>query len=164
MKRAKHKGRTEGAVAEKQLAGFIAKFEPRLQKMITAARAAMRKRLPTANEMVYDNYNFFVIGYGPSERPSEAILSIAADANGLGLAFLHGAELPDPRSLLQGSGKQNRFLRLENVEKLKEEGVEALIGAAVENSKVLFAKSGHGKLIIRSVSAKQRPRRKASKK
>jgi len=119
----------------------------------------MRKRLPAANELVYDNYNFFVIGYGPSERPSEAILSIAAAANGVGLAFLHGATLPDPHNLLVGSGKQNRFLRFESASKLSEPDVEALIAAAVAQSKVPFAKT-RGKLIIRSISAKQRPRRK----
>jgi hypothetical protein len=29
----------------------------------------LRQRLPTANELVYDNYNFFVIGYSSTERP-----------------------------------------------------------------------------------------------
>lgn len=36
------------------------------------------RRFPNANELVHDNYNFFVIGYGPSERPSGALISIAA--------------------------------------------------------------------------------------
>ena len=61
-----------------QLRSFIAKFSPADQKRIRSVRAAMRKRLPTANELVYDNYNFFVIGYGPTERPSDAPFSIAA--------------------------------------------------------------------------------------
>src|SRR5690242_16905092 len=81
---------------EAALARFIAKFAPPMQKRIKAARAAMRRRLPTANELVYDNYNFFVIGYGPSERPSEAILSLAANAKGIGLSFPYGSTLPDP--------------------------------------------------------------------
>ena len=38
-----------------QLTGFIAKFDPAMAKLIRACRAAMRKRFPTANEMVYDN-------------------------------------------------------------------------------------------------------------
>src|ERR1051325_11835218 len=85
---------------EKQLKGFIAKFEPKHQTLIRAARKALRKRFPTANELAYDNYNFFVIGFGPNERPSDCFVSIAAAANGVGLCFIPGASLPDPAKLL----------------------------------------------------------------
>ena len=54
-------------------------------------RRALRKRFPSANEIVYDNYNFFVIGYSPTERPSDTIVSLAAAANGVGLSFYRGA-------------------------------------------------------------------------
>jgi hypothetical protein len=37
-------------------------------------RSAVRKRFPTANELVWDNYNFFVIGYSPTERPTDSIV------------------------------------------------------------------------------------------
>src|SRR5215475_1764180 len=105
---------------EKQLQGFIGKFAPKDQRLIKAVRTAVRKRFPTANELVYDNYNFFVIGYSPTERPSDAIVSIAARANGIGLCFIHGAKLPDPKRLLLGSGKQTRFIRLESAAVLAE--------------------------------------------
>lgn len=58
-----------GAAAD-QLSCFIAKFDPAMAKLIRECRVAMRKRFPNANELVYDNCNFFVIGHGPSERPS----------------------------------------------------------------------------------------------
>ena len=74
---------------EKQLAGFIAKFEPANAKLIKQCRAELRKLFPTANELVYDNYNFFVIGYCPTEKPSDCIVSIAAAANGVGLSFYY---------------------------------------------------------------------------
>src|SRR5450755_4840778 len=88
------------AEAEGQLQGFITKFGPKDQQLIHAVRKAVRKRLPTANELVWDNYNFFVIGYSPSERPSDTFFSIAAGANGVGLAFYRGATLPDPHGIL----------------------------------------------------------------
>jgi hypothetical protein len=81
---------------EKQLQRFIEKFEPKHRATIRAARKALRKRFPTANELLYDNYNFFVIGFGPNERPSDCFVSIAAAANGVGLCLIHGASLPDP--------------------------------------------------------------------
>lgn len=149
--------------AEKQLRAFIGKFDPKDQRLIRAVRAAVRKRLPTANELVYDNYNFFVIGYSPTERPSDAIVSIAARANGVGLCFIHGASLPDPKKLLLGAGKQTRFIRLESATVLARPEVEALVAAAIAKANAPFPASGRGRLIIRSVSAKQRPRRKPAR-
>jgi hypothetical protein len=146
-----------------QLATFIAKFDPMTAKLIRACRAEMRRILPAAVELVYDNYNFFVIGYGPNERASEAVLSIAAAANGVGLSFMHGASLPDPKKLLQGSGKQNRFLRLPTIDPLKTPEVLALIHAAVAHGKTPLPTSGGGYLVIKSISAKQRPRRRVTK-
>src|SRR6476660_3143846 len=147
------------AAAERQLGGFIDKFERKLQALIRAVRQALRKRLPTAPEMVYDNYNFFVIGYSPTERPSDAVVSIAAGASGVGLCFIQGARLPDPQKVLVGSGKQTRFIRLPAAAVLDRPEVKALLAAAVADAKTSFPLRGRVKLVIRSVSAKQRPRR-----
>ena len=103
--------RVKADSAEEQLQRFIGKFELNHRAIIRAARKALRKCFPTANELVYDNYNFFVIGFGPSERPSDCFISIAAAANGVGLCFIHGATLPDPARILSGLGKQTRFVR-----------------------------------------------------
>ena len=147
------------ADAERQLKSFIAKFEPRHQTLIRAVRKALRKRFPTAYELAYDNYNFFVLGYGSTERPSDCIVSVAAGANGVGLCFIHGASLSDPHKLLLGSGNQTRFIRLESVDVLARPEVKALVDAAIALAKTPLRASGRGRLIIRSVSGKQRPRR-----
>ena len=146
---------------EAQLKSFIEKFDPENQTLIRAVRRAMRRRLPTAIEMVYDNYNFFVIGYSPTERPSDAVLSIAAAAKGLSLCFLQGARLADPQKLLKGSGNQTRFLRLASAADLQTQGVERLMAAAIAQGKAM-PKARRRTLLIKSVSAKQRPRRTAS--
>ena len=145
--------------AETQLDGFIRKFDPANQALIVKVRKALRKRFPTANELVYDNYNFFVIGYSPTARPSDTIISMAAAANGIGLCFIQGARLKDPHKLLDGSGKQTRFLRLPSPAILARPEVEELIQAAIAQSRVPLPSKGPGTLVIRSVSAKQRPRR-----
>ncbi len=149
--------------AEKRLRDFVDKFDPEHQALIRAVRKALRERLPTAHELVYDNYNFFVIGYSSTERPSDSIVSITAGANGVGLCFIHGASLPDPNAILLGSGKQTRFIRLESAEVLARPEVEALMAAAIAIAKTPLSPMGRGNLVIRSVSAKQRPRRKSRK-
>jgi hypothetical protein len=149
--------------AEDQLRAFIQKFGSEDQRLIRAVRTAVRKRLPTANELVYDNYNFFVIGYSPTERPSDAIVSIAARANGVGLCFIYGASLPDPKGLLLGSGRQTRFIRLASASRLSDPDVEALIAAAIARAKRPLPLRGRGKLIVRSIAVKQRPRQRPLK-
>jgi hypothetical protein len=144
----------------KQLAAFLAKFDPVNAKVIRACRAELRKRLPTAIEIVYDNYNFFVIGYCATERPSSCIVSLVASAKGVALSFYHGARLPDPHGILQGSGKQNRFVRLPSAKTLREPAVSALVTAAVAQADSPLSTEGTGYLRIQSISAKQRSRRK----
>ena len=106
--------------AAAQVEGFIDKFDPAMARLIRACRAAVRKRLPTTIELVYDNYNFFVIGYSSTERPSDCIVTLASNAKGVGLSFYYGSTLPDPAGILQGSGTQNRFVRLRGPETLRE--------------------------------------------
>ena len=146
--------------AEAELAGFVAKFVPDMQERIRACRAKLQARFPSAVQLVYDNYNFLVIGFGPSERASEAIFSLAAHRRGINLCFLQrGPELPDPRRVLRGSGTVVRNVALASADDLDRPEVRSLIDAAVPLAKAPMAASGGGRLVIKSVSAKQRPRR-----
>ena len=119
----------------------------------------MRKRFPTANELVYDNYNFFVIGYCTTDRPSDCVVSLATNSKGIGLHFYRGATLPDPHGILQGSGNQNRFVRLTGCAALSSPEVRELLDAAEAQADPPFPTRVRGKLIIRSISEKQRPRK-----
>ena len=62
---------------EAQLDRFIDKYTPAIAAHARAALVRMRQLLPGAVQLVYDNYNALAIGFGPSERASEAIFSIA---------------------------------------------------------------------------------------
>ena len=154
---------TGSASPSKQLAGFIAKYDPAVAKLARAARAALRKRFPTAMELAYDNYQFLAIGYAATERASDCLVSLAVSPKGVALSFYYGASLPDPERILLGSGNQNRFVRLDSVARLKAPPVEALLRAAMAQAKTPLPAKGRGTLVIKSVSAKQRPRRLTKK-
>ena len=141
------------------MAGFIAKFDPAVAKLARGARTKLRKRFPAAVELVYDNYNALAIGFGPTERPSEAVFSLAITPRGPSLYFMHGAKLDDPDGLLQGAGNQGRFVRLTSAAMLDEPAMKALIQKALAQAKVPMPDRGRGYTIIKSISAKQRPRR-----
>ena len=157
-------GSTQSAVArrsaEAQLRTLIAKFAPAHLRLIGAIRRWLRKRLPTAHEVVYEYRDCFVISYSPNERGYEGVLAIRASANGVKLYFNRGKELPDPEKLLQGAGKQTRWLHVEGASTLARPAVALLIGEAIARTRVPFAPTGRGPVVIRSVSAKQRRRRR----
>jgi hypothetical protein len=144
-----------------QLRAFLAKYSPEIAARALAILKKMRARYPSALELVYDNYNALAIGFSPSERASEVIFSIAIYTNWINLFFLQGKTLPDPKKILQGSGNQVRHIRLTSPDTLDDPAVLALMQAATTRAKVPFHPYGKHRLIIRAISAKQRPRRPA---
>ena len=124
-------------------------------------RRWLRKRLPTAHEVVYEYHDFFVISYSPNEHGYEGVLAIRASEDGVKLYFNRGKELPDPTKLLQGSGNQTRSINVEGASTLARPEVARLIDEAIVRNPVPFARTGRGSVIIRSTSAKKRrPRKK----
>ena len=149
--------------AERQLAGFIDRYDPALARQTRAARRKMQTRLRGAVELVYDNYNGLVIGYGPNDRPSDAVFSLFVSPGGwVTRCFLEGAHLPDPAKLLRGSGNRVRHIRLSAPEDLDRPAIKALMAEAMNEADPRFDSRARRQLIIRSVSVKQRPRRKKS--
>jgi len=150
---------TQSAVArrsaEAQLRTLIAKFAPAHLRLISATRRWLRKRLPTAHEVVYEYHDFFVISYSPNERGYEGVLAIRASADGVKLYFNRGKELPDPAKLLQGSS-QTRWIHVVGASTLARPEVARLIDEAIARNRVPFARAGRGSVVIRSTSAKKR--------
>ena len=146
-----------GRSAEAEVRTLIAKFAPAHLRLIGAMRRSLRKRLPTAHELVYEYRDWFVISYSPSERGYEGVLAIRGSASGVKLYFNHGKELPDPAKLLQGSG-QTRSISLEDASTLARPAVVRLIDEAIARNRVPFARVGRGSVVIRSASPKKRRR------
>jgi hypothetical protein len=141
-----------------QLRSFLDRFSPEIAALARVARAKLRKRLPGAIEMVYDNYNALVIGFSPTDRPSDAILSVVIFPKRVSICFIQGKHLPDPDGVLIGGGNQVRFVRLdEDAKILDTPPLRALITEAIDFGETPFR--GRGQLVVRAISRKQRPRR-----
>jgi hypothetical protein len=144
---------------EAELRSLINRFDARNQKLFRSVRATMRKRFPTANELAYDYPSSVVVSYSPTDKGIDGLLALAARADGLALYFTHGPELPDPKGLLLGSGKQTRFIPVESAGRLAHPDVTALIAASVERATVPLPATGKGMLIMKTDAAKKRKRR-----
>jgi hypothetical protein len=139
----------------KQLDGFLAKYTPEMRAEAKAALRKMRAKLAGAVELVYDNWNGLVIGFGPTERASEAIMSLLLLPGHVTLCFLHGAKLRDPHKLLQGAGSRVRHIKLTCADDLDAQDIDDLIGLAIAKTEFPAKR----RLIIKAISPKQRPRR-----
>jgi hypothetical protein len=152
-------GSTQSAVArrsaEAQLRTLIAKFAPAHERLIGAMRRSLRKRLPTAHEVVYEYRDWFVISFSPNEHGYEGVLGIRASADGVKLFFNRCKELPDPAKLLRGSGSQCRAIDVEGASTFGRPEVACLIDAAIARNPVPFASAGRGSVLLRSKSAKK---------
>lgn len=146
--------------AESDLEAFIDRYEPDVASVARDALVRMRARVPGALELVYDNYNALAIGFGPSEVIGDAIFSIALYPRWVSLFFLQdGPRLPDPDELLMGAGNKVRHVVLHTADDLDKPAIQALIAVALERARAPIDPSRPGRVVIKSVSTQQRPRR-----
>lgn len=157
----KTKTPAKAPAAADQLETFIDRYSPEVAALGRAVLKKFRTLIPPSIEMVYDNYNFLVVGFVPNERPSDAIFSVVFGTQRVSICFIQGVKLADPDKLLLGGGNQVRTLRLPSVKTLDDPKVRSLIARALETSPVPYGQVGRRQLVIKSISAKQRPRRPA---
>jgi hypothetical protein len=148
---------------QKELDSFLDKYTPEIAALAQKVLAKMRSRLPGAVELVYDNYNALAIGFGATDRSSDAVFSIAVFPRWVSLFFFQGTKLKDPERLLQGKGNQVRHIVLADAATLDRPAVKALMKQALEIAPQPLDKKARRRLVIKSVSAKQRPRRPAKR-
>ena len=150
---------TRVATAQAQLDGFIAKYSPEVAQLGRAAIARMRKLLPAAQVLVYDNYNALAVGFAPNERASSAVFSIVLYPRWVSLFLLKGAGIPDPHKRLSGSGKVVRHVVLTEVAVLDDPQIRELMQRALARCGASLQTGKRGPIVIKSISARQRPRR-----
>jgi hypothetical protein len=143
----------------KQWDAFLARFNPKLVTLVKGALTRMRKRMPGAVELVYDNFNALVIGFGPTDRAKDAIFSLAIYPRWVNLFFLQGARLEDPHELLQGSGSVVRHVLLSDPKLLDDPRIRDLMTRAMAQAPKSIDPGAKRRLVIKSISAKQRPRK-----
>jgi hypothetical protein len=151
----------EGRSLEAQVRAIVQQFAPAHLQLVNSMRRTLRKRLPTAFELVYEYRSWFAISFSPSEKGYEGVLAIRGDADGVKLYFNNGKSLPDPEKLLRGSANA-RAIEVESASTLTRPAVAQLIEEAINRNRVPFARSGGGAVVIRSSSAKSSKRSRAS--
>lgn len=157
-----HSGFRGAMTAQAELDSFIDKFTPEVATLTRALLAKAVAQVPGATIPVYDNYNALAIGFGPSDRVKDVVFSLAVMPKWVTLCFTWGTRLDDPEGLLGGNGNQVRHIRLHKPEAWDAPAVQDFVKQALARADRAIDPDAPGGLIIKSISAKQRPRRPAS--
>jgi hypothetical protein len=120
---------------------------------------------PSANELIYDNYNAVAFGWSPTEKMGSLFCSIAVgrSSKNVHFGFYRGHELSDPAKILLGQGNQYRYVLVKDRDAFPGEYIEKLAREAyaksmekIKDPKLLV----EGRTILKSISAKKRPEKK----
>jgi hypothetical protein len=143
---------------------FLVRYDDDIVKIAKAARKKMRALFAGSFELVYDNYNALVFAYSSTEKQSDIACSIALYPRWVTLFFARGAALPDPKKILEGSGKVIRGIRLQDASTLDDVDVRSLIALARDGVSTPFATRTTVKTVVRSISPVRRERKSTSTK
>jgi hypothetical protein len=110
---------------------MLSVYGPEITALALAVRKLVMEEAAGATELLYDAYNAVAAGYSFTGRPSDACVHIAVYAKWVNLGFNRGVDLPDPRGILQGTGRQVRHIRIAVLADLDRPHVRKFVQAAV---------------------------------
>jgi hypothetical protein len=148
------------------LLNFLSPFPEEKRDLALWLREFIWDLYPTANELIYDNYNALAIGWSPTDKVGHTFCSIAVGrtSNNVHFGFYWGSKISDPEKKLLGQGNQYRYILVINksefptdyIKKLLAEAYAYSIGKVKDNSQLIA-----GKTITKSISPVKRTRKKA---
>lgn len=143
---------------------FLEPFPAEVQGTALWLRNFVWDLYPTANELIYDNYNALAFGWSPTDRVGHTFCSIAVGRTSMNIhfGFYWGSEIADPEKKLLGQGNQYRYVLVKNTDEFPVAYMKSLLKDAYHNSlaKIKDKKQiMEGKTITKSVSAVKRQKK-----
>ena len=148
---------------------FLKPFEEEVKDLVLWLREFVWDIYPTANELIYDNYNALAFGWSPTDRVGHTFCNIAVGrtSKNIHFGFYWGSQIADPEKRLIGNGNQYRYLLVKSKKDFPKTYIKKLLKDAYTNS-VLKVKDQkqfmEGQTITKSVSAIKRQKKSLSKK
>jgi len=111
-----------------QPADILAEHSPKVRAIAERLRDLVRQTVPEAAEKAYPGWH--AIGY--RHPTSGYFCGIFPQADQALLLFEFGILLPDPDKLLEGDGKQVRYVVIADVDDVQVEPIQSLLKAALD--------------------------------
>jgi hypothetical protein len=156
------KKQTRKAVREPipELLKFLEPYDPAIQRLALDVRTYLLTIEPRATETIYDAYNAVATGYSFTGRLKECYCHVAVYPKHVNLGFNRGADLDDPKKILQGAGSQVRHITIRDKSDLAGPYLKGLVKAAIVNSRALAIAGGIPEIepqsIVKAIYAKRR--------
>jgi hypothetical protein len=109
---------------------FLKSYEPGVQQLAQSARELLLKTIPNVKEEL--DIPAKIIAYSLAPGYKGTICAILLSKTGVKLGFYKGSELPDPKKLLEGSGKVHRYVKITDEKILHSKAVKDLIIAGIK--------------------------------
>ena len=113
----------------KDVEAFLASYPAEVSDLARAARLLLDGALPGAAETLDESARVIGYSYGPGYKG--LVCTLILSRTGVKLGIVCGSELPDPRQLMQGSGKIHRHVQLRTIADLRRPGLKPLLKAAL---------------------------------
>jgi hypothetical protein len=146
---------------------FLSPFPGEIRDLALWLREFIWDLYPSANELIYDNYNALAVGWSPTEKMSHTFCSIAVGRTSYNIhfGFYWGSKISDPDKLLSGQGNQYRYILVKSKDDFPADYLKKLISEAyaysmgkVKDPSQLIS----GQTITKSISAVKRAGKKVS--
>lgn len=108
---------------------LLRRYPATVVELAEAARQYLKERLPGISEEV--DISAGLLGYGYGSGYKGVVCTLILSQKGVKMGFFHGASLPDPACLLQGTGKVHRYVPLYDISQLTNPALAALLEAAL---------------------------------
>jgi hypothetical protein len=112
----------------KELDDLLAAYAPPIRDLALAARKYLLEMFPGVIETVEMRPRIIGYGYGP--RYVDMVCALMPTKAGVTLGIGYATELPDPKKILEGTGRVHRHVKLKNESDLKSSALRALLKAA----------------------------------
>jgi hypothetical protein len=122
----------KGAIVtmKKAIRDFLAPYSPEVRSLALKARALVLDLVPDVREQI--DAPAKIIGYGFGPKYADTICVIMPAKAWVNLGFYRATELPDPDSLLEGTGKLHRHVKLRGEEDVDSPALRKLLLAALD--------------------------------
>src|SRR6204780_133564 len=117
------------SIPGKDVDAVLVLYAPGIRSLALAARDFVLETIPDITEIV--DVKARIIGFGYSVRYADQVCMLMPTKAGVNLGIAYAMELPDPKKLLQGTGKLHRHVKLKTRLDLEHVALRALLKAAL---------------------------------
>jgi hypothetical protein len=94
---------------------FLKPYHPNVQEVCRELRKIALELLPETEEILFKGWKNISYGTGESRSDKDLLIYIAPFKDSVNLGFFRGANLPDKKNLLKGTGKLLKHIKLKSM-------------------------------------------------